>query len=145
MAVEVEVDLRTGRTQVLRAHGNSYAGRIINAVRCKKQLEGGLIFGIGQALMEEVLFDGGELANANLSDYQLPSILDAPLRISSTAIPADHADADPHGLGENTVPPLAPAIANAIFAATGARVRDLPLTAERVLQAINARNEDATL
>lgn len=138
VAVEVEVDTETGRVRVVRAHGNSYAGRIVDPIGVKKQLEGGLIFGIGQALMEEVLFEQGELTNTNLSDYQLPSITDAPALISSTAIPSDDPDGHPHGLGENTVPPVAPAIANAIYAATGARIRELPLTAERVLRAIKS-------
>lgn len=138
VAVEVEVDTETGRVRVVGAHSNSYAGRIIDPMGVKKQLEGGLIFGIGQALMEEVIFEDGELTNSNLADYQLPSILDAPARMSSTGIPSDDAHGHPHGLGENAVPPVAPAIANAIFAATGARIRELPLTAERVLRAISA-------
>jgi CO/xanthine dehydrogenase Mo-binding subunit len=143
VAVEVEVDTLTGRVRVVRAHGNSYAGRIIDSMRVRKQLEGGIVFGIGQALMEEMVFDNGELVNANLSDYQIPSILDAPVDITSTAIPADDDHAHPHGLGENAVPPLAPAVANAVYNATGARLRGLPLTAERVLQALSQRAEGA--
>jgi CO/xanthine dehydrogenase Mo-binding subunit len=136
VAVEVAVDTMTGRVRVTRAHGASYAGRAIDRERIRKQTEGGMIFGLGQALMEEVVYDGGQLSNGNFSDYQLPSIMDAPADITSTVICDDDPAAPPHGVGENTVPPMAPAIANAVYAATGARVRELPLTAERVFRTI---------
>ncbi len=136
VGVEVEVDLETGRVQLLRAHGASYAGRAVDAHRIRQQTEGGVLFALGQALMEEVVFDAGQLSNPNFSDYQIPSILDMPRELSSTTLtdPADH----PHGVGENAVPPLAPAIANAVHAATGVRVRDLPITAEKVLRGLRA-------
>ncbi|MFI6348606.1 xanthine dehydrogenase family protein molybdopterin-binding subunit [Streptomyces sp. NPDC050560] len=141
VGVEVAVDTRTGRVRVVRAHGASFAGRAIDAERIRKQTEGGMIFGMGQALMEEVVFDGGELANGNFSDYQLPSILDTPTALTSTLFTDDAPDATPHGVGENTVPPMAPAVAGAVYAATGARVRELPLTGERVLRALAAARE----
>jgi CO/xanthine dehydrogenase Mo-binding subunit len=137
VAVEVEVDVETGRVRVLRAHGASYAGRAVDGRRIRKQTEGGMIFGLGQALMEEVVYDDGQMTNPNLSDYQLPSILDAPEAIGSTVLTDPDPAAHPHGVGENTVPPMAPAVANAIWAATGVRGRDLPLTPERVLRAIH--------
>jgi CO/xanthine dehydrogenase Mo-binding subunit len=141
VAVEVAVDTMTGRVRVTRAHGASYAGRAIDRERIRKQTEGGMIFGLGQALMEEVVYDGGQLSNGNFSDYQLPSITDAPADITSTVICDDDPAAPPHGVGENTVPPMAPAVANAIYAATGARVRELPLTAERVFRTITTMRE----
>lgn len=136
VAVEVEVDTETGRVEVLGAHGASYAGRVVDALRARKQTEGGMVFGLGSALFEEMRYDNGEPATTTLSDYEIPSILDVPVRIGSTVLQATHAS-DPHGLGENTVPPMAPAIANAVAAATGARIRDLPLTAEKVLYALH--------
>jgi CO/xanthine dehydrogenase Mo-binding subunit len=136
VGVEVEVDTRTGRVRVTKAHGASFAGRAIDTERIRKQTEGGMIFGMGQALMEEVVFDAGEVSNPNFSEYQLPSFLDVPADITSTLLTDPDPKGLPHGVGENTVPPMAPAIGNAIFAATGARVRELPLTAERVLRAI---------
>jgi CO/xanthine dehydrogenase Mo-binding subunit len=141
VAVEVAVDTCTGAVRVVRAHGSSYAGRAIDAERIRKQTEGGMIFGIGQALMEEIVYDGGELTNGNFSDYQLPSILDSPVNITSTLLTDDDPAAHPHGVGENTVPPMAPAIANAVHAATGARIRELPMTAERVYRAISQERE----
>ena len=135
VGVEVEVDTETGTVQVLRGHGATYAGRLVDEHRARKQTEGGMVFGLGQALMEEVQFDAGQLSNPNLSDYQIPSILDAP-QLTSTVLANPDPDADPHGIGESTVPPMAPAIANAVYAATGVRVRDLPVTAEKVLRGL---------
>jgi len=100
-----------------------------------------MIFGLGQALMEEVLFDSGEVSNGNLSDYQIPSILDVPGEVKGTALTDPGPDAHPHGVGENSVPPLAPAIGNTLFAATGARVRSPPITPEKVLRALRALDE----
>lgn len=142
VAVEVEVDTETGRVRVLRMHGASYAGRVVDGERVRKQTEGGMIFGLGLALMEELVFDDGEPVNGNLSDYQIPSILDIPTDVRSTLFADDDPEATPHGVGENTVPPMGPAIANAVYAATGVRVRELPLTAERVLRALRAKEEE---
>jgi CO/xanthine dehydrogenase Mo-binding subunit len=142
VGVEVEVDTETGRVRVLRAHGATYAGRLVDPERARKQTEGGMIFGLGQAVMEEVLFESGQLSNPNLSDYQIPSLLDAP-RVSSTVLSDPDPDGEPHGIGESTVPPMAPAIANAVYAATGVRIRDLPVTAEKVLRAVREEQADA--
>lgn len=140
VTVEVEVDTDTGRVEVVAAHGASYAGRVVDPLRARKQTEGGMIFGLGPALFEELRYDGGEPATTTLSDYEIPSILDVPVRIGSTVLQSSGASG-PHGLGENTVPPMAPAVANAVAAACGARVRDLPLTAEKVLRALHDRWE----
>lgn len=140
VGVEVAVDVETGRVTVTRAHGATYAGRVVSAARARKQTEGGMIFGLGQALMEDFRYDGGEPVNTNLSDYPLPSVRDAPAHISSTVVAADDAHAEPHGIGESTVPPMAPAVAAAVFDAVGVRVRELPLTAERLLRAIRERD-----
>jgi CO/xanthine dehydrogenase Mo-binding subunit len=141
VGVEVEVDTETGRVEVLRAHGATYAGRLVDAERARKQTEGGIVFGLGQALMEELVFEGGQPTNPNLSDYQLPSILDVPA-LGSTVLADDDPAAEPHGIGESTVPPTAPAVANAVYAATGVRIRDLPITAEKVLRALRERTAD---
>jgi CO/xanthine dehydrogenase Mo-binding subunit len=142
VGVEVEVDTETGRIEVLRAHGATYAGRLVDAERARKQTEGGMLFGLGQAVMEEVLFESGQLTNPNLSDYQIPSLLDAP-RVSSTVLSDPDPACEPHGIGESTVPPMAPAIANAVYDAVGVRIRDLPVTAERVLRALREEQADA--
>lgn len=136
VAVEVEVDLETGKIELLRCHGAAWAGQVVNPIRARQQSEGGIIFGIGPALFEELVTVDGQVTNPNLSDYLIPSILDVPLRLTSSNLESNEPDADIHGVGEMTIPAVAPAIANAVARATGARIRDLPLTAERVLRAL---------
>lgn len=136
VAVEVEVDTETGVVTIVRARGASYAGRVIDAMKVRQQSEGGMIFGLGQAMFEELVFDEGQLVNPNLSDYMIPSLLDVPEDIGAITLEDEAPDAEAHGVGENTVPPMAPAVANAIQDAIGVRIRSLPITAERVLRAI---------
>lgn len=133
-ACEVEVDIETGKVRVLRYHSASFAGRVVNPSLARLQNDGNVIFGIGPALLEEMVFDEGQLTNPNLSDYMLPSLLDAPGELGSELLVSDLGEF--HGIGEMTLPPVAPAIANAVFDAVGVRIRDLPITAEKVLRAI---------
>ncbi len=137
-AAEVEVDLDTGRIRVLRYHGSVFAGRIVNPVQAELQTEGGITFGLGQALFEEMIYDGGQLQNGNLGDYMIPSVLDLPDGFDHTIV--EHLEGgEIHGLGENSLPPVMPAIANAVFRATGVRITDLPLTPEKVLRGLRAQ------
>lgn len=136
VAVELEVDLETGKVELLRCHGAAWAGKIVNPTRARQQSEGSIIFGIGPALFEELSIVDGQVTNPNFADYQIPSIADIPWELTSSTLESDSEDAEIHGVGEMTIPAVAPAIANAIAHATGARIRDLPLTAERVLRAI---------
>ncbi len=133
-ACEIEVDTETGRIRLLRYYASSYAGTVVNPQLARLQNDGNVIYGIGPALLEEMVFDNGQVTNANLSDYMLPSMLDIPPELVSYAIESDLDEI--HGIGEMTLPPVAPAIANALFDATGVRIFDLPLTAERVLRAL---------
>jgi len=139
-ACEIEIDTQTGKLTVLRYFASSFAGRVINPVLAKLQNDGNVIYGMGPTMSEEMVFDGGQVTNANLSDYMVPSILDIPEEITSYAIESEVGEF--HGIGEMTLPPVSPAIANAIFDATGVRIRDLPLTAERLLRAL--QNEART-
>lgn len=138
VAVEVAVELETGRVELLRCHGAAWAGRVINAVRARLQSEGCIIGGIGLAMSEELLIDDGSIANPNFGGYMIPSILDVPYALTSDALESDDPDVELHGLGEMTIPAVAPAIANAIAAAVGVRLETLPFTAERVLRALEA-------
>ncbi len=142
VAVEVEVDTETGRTEIIRCRGAAWAGRVINPARARQQSEGSMIFGIGPALFEEMLVIDGQVANPNMADYVIPSIVDIPMELTSTSLESDDEEAEIHGVGEMTTPAVAPAIANAIAAAVGVRVRHLPLTAERVLRAIEGHDRD---
>jgi CO/xanthine dehydrogenase Mo-binding subunit len=134
-ACEIEVDTETGKVTILRYTAASYAGRVVNPQLARLQNDGNVIFGLGPAMLEEIIVDGGQVVNPNLSDYMIPSFLDIPAELDSISLEADHGEF--HGIGEMTLPPVAPAIANAIFDAIGVRIRDLPLTAEKVLRALN--------
>ena len=91
---EVEVDLETGKVEVLRYHAAVYAGRIVNPVQAELQTEGSVAFGLGQALFEEMLYDGGQLQNGNLGDYMIASIEDLPA-IHLDVLEHPEADDDP--------------------------------------------------
>lgn len=138
-ACEVEVDTETGKVRVLRYHAASFAGQVINPVLADLQNDGNVIFGLGPSLFEQMVIDNGQIVNANLSDYMIPSFLDIPTELESILVEAQEGG-DYHGIGEMTLPPVAPAIANAIFDAVGVRIRDLPITAEKVLRALMEQN-----
>jgi CO/xanthine dehydrogenase Mo-binding subunit len=95
-----------------------------------------MIMGLGSTLYEQVVFSDGQVANANLSDYAIPSSADMPGHLSQELIERDGAQI--HGLGETALPPVPPAIGNAV-ASLGIHVTALPLTPERVLEAIERR------
>ncbi len=129
-ACEVEVDLASGRVRVLRYHSSAFAGQVINPNLARLQNDGNVVFGLGPALMEEVVVDGGQITNANLADYMIPSMLDIPTELETNLLESESGSI--HGLGEMTLPPVAPAIANAIYDAVGVRIRELPITPEKV-------------
>ena len=91
------------------------------------QNDGNVIYGLGAALLEQVDVDNGQITNPNFSDYMVPSFLDIPLELNNVSLEADGVSFS--GIGEMTLPPVAPAIANAIYDAIGVRIRDLPLSA----------------
>ena len=120
--------------RVLSLSPQVFAGRVINPRLCELQLEGCAIFGLGQALFEQMAYDDrGQILNANLGDYNLPSFEDIPMNLYSGAIESPASD-EVHGIGETLLPPVMAAIGNAVYNAVGARIRDLPLSAERILQ-----------
>lgn len=133
-AAEVEVDTETGRVTVLRYTAASFAGRVVNPKMAQLQNDGNVIFGLGPTMMEQIVYDGGQPTNPNLADYAIPSIRDIPTELVSVCIESDSGEM--HGIGEMTLPPVAPAIANAIEDAVGVRIKDLPITAEKVLRAL---------
>ena len=131
---EVEVDTETGKVKVLQVTPHVFAGRVVNPRLCELQLEGSTIFGLGQALFEEMAYDDrGQLLNANLGDYNIPSFEDIPKKLNPGAL--EHTGSDElHGIGETLLPPVMAAIGNAVYNAVGVRIRDLPLTAEKILR-----------
>ena len=136
-AAEVEVDTETGRITILRYSGASFAGRVVNPRMAQLQNDGNVIFGLGPTLMEEIVYDGGQATNPNLADYAIPSIRDIPVELISICI--ESGEGEMHGIGEMTLPPVAPAVANAIEDAVGVRIKDLPITAEKVLRALREK------
>jgi CO/xanthine dehydrogenase Mo-binding subunit len=143
-AAEVRVDRWTGRIHLLRLAVAGDVGKAINPDHCRQQLEGAAIMGIGQALFDEMVFEDGQLVNGSLLDYQLPSVLDLPDELIAIVVEDPHR-AGPYGakgVGETGILTTAPAIANALADATGVRVRCLPLSAERVLEALEAAGGD---
>jgi CO/xanthine dehydrogenase Mo-binding subunit len=133
-AAEVSVDPETGVTTINRLHTAIYAGHVVDRPGAELQNEGSTIFGIGTALLEGIVFEGGQVTNGNLSDYEVPSILDVPPFTYDFIEGGEHA----HGLGEMAVPVVPAAIGNAV-AASGHAVLDLPMTAEAVIAARRAR------
>jgi CO/xanthine dehydrogenase Mo-binding subunit len=137
-AAEIAVDLETGKIDLLRYRAGVYAGRVINPVQAELQTEGNVAFGLGQALFEELVFDGGQLQNGSLADYMIASIQDLP-GILDVQILEDLDEDEVHGLGETSLPPVMAAVGNALFHATGVRITDLPLTPEKVLLGLRAK------
>jgi xanthine dehydrogenase YagR molybdenum-binding subunit len=133
---EVRVSAVTGEVRVSRLLGSFDCGRILNPKTAASQFRGGMVMGFGMALTEETLFDerSGRIMNASLADYHVPAHLDVPeIDIIWTDIPDPRAPLGARGIGEIGVTGTAAAIANAVFNATGKRIRDLPITLDKLL------------
>jgi xanthine dehydrogenase molybdenum-binding subunit len=143
-AAEVHVDTETGQVTVLKIAAAHDVGRAINPMAVEGQIEGGVSMGLGYGLSEELVLEEGKLLNPNFADYALPTALDMPpidAIIVETVDPAGPFGAK--GMAEPAVNPTAPAIANAIYAAVGVRIKDLPITAEKVLKALKEKERRA--
>lgn len=141
VAVDVAVDVGTGVVRVERAAGAAWAGKVVNPPGARLQNEGNVIFGLGPSLFETLEFPTGAPAVSDLLDYRLPTIADVPVELATRALegpPKADEPTERHGLGESLIPAVAPAIGNAVAAAVGGRVRDLPISPERVLAALDA-------
>jgi len=135
--IEVRVDEDFGTVRVSRVVSALDCGRIYNPKLAESQWKGGIIMGIGQALLEEGIVDprNGRVINNNLGDYLIATNADIPeIEVISVGIPDPHASAlGGKGAGELPIVGVAPAIANAVFHATGKRIRDLPITLEKLI------------
>jgi xanthine dehydrogenase YagR molybdenum-binding subunit len=133
---EVRVNTVTGETRVDRVLGSYDCGRIINPKTAASQFRGGIIMGIGLALMEDTEFDErtARIMNPSLAEYHVPVHMDVPrIEVMWTDIPDPYAPAGARGIGEIGITGVAAAVANAIYNATGRRVRDLPITLDKLL------------
>ncbi|MBV9120536.1 MAG: molybdopterin-dependent oxidoreductase [Chloroflexi bacterium] len=136
---EIEVDLDTGRIEVLRVIAAHDVGRALNPAGAEGQIEGGVAMGLGYAVTEQYLVKDGKLLNPYFRDYKLATSQDMPevkVILVETNDPAGPFGAK--GLGETGAIAVAPAVANALYDATGVRIKELPLTPERVLEALDA-------
>ena len=133
---EVRVNAVTGEIRVSRFLGSFDCGRILSPKIAASQFRGGIVMGIGLALMEETKFDSrkGRIMNPSLSDYHVPVHLDVPeIDVMWTDIPDPQAPMGARGIGEIGITGVGAAIANAVFNATGRRIRDLPITLDKLL------------
>lgn len=142
---EVEVDKNTGQVRIINVWGAHDCGKAINPLAVEGQLEGSWHMGIGQAISEEMKYYNGLMLNNNFIDYKIPTSLDTP-EFDTNIIESS----DPEGpfgakeCGEGALHPVIPAVANAIYNATGARITKLPIKAEDVLEKIqNAAKEES--
>ncbi len=140
--VDASVDRETGAVTVHDVLLVADVGTIINPLAHQGQLEGGLMFGIGAALMEELTVQDGQVTTVTLGDYKLPCAMDTPpFRTVLLHDPNGPGPLGAKAAGELTNTSVAPAVANAVSAASGARVLHMPLTAERVLNALPSPSE----
>jgi len=142
-AAEVEVDTETGKVRVLQFYSVGDTGTAINPKHCEQQLLGSAITHLGLTLFEEMIFEEGRLVNGSLLDYQVASIKDLPESFKPIVVEVPHQTGPfgAKGVGETGALTVSAAIANAIYDAVGVRIRDLPITPEKVLRALASRVE----
>jgi carbon-monoxide dehydrogenase large subunit len=136
---EVAVDVETGQVKLLRLTSAHDVGRIINPLGHQGQINGGAVMGLGYGVLEELPMEGGKVTSLSMADVKMPTIADVPEL--QTVLLESASGVGPYqikSIGEAANGPAPPAIANAIADAVGVRIRELPLTAERVRDAIRA-------
>ncbi|SDI73912.1 xanthine dehydrogenase family protein molybdopterin-binding subunit [Natribacillus halophilus] len=137
--VMVEVDTLTGETDVLRVVSIPDCGRVMNLQGLEGQTEGGAIMGIGYTLYEDVIIEEGYHKTSNLGDYIIPTIRETPeIETIPVEAPEPSNPFGAKGIGEVVMIPIIPAIMSAIYDATGARVKHLPATPERIFNAMKS-------
>jgi CO/xanthine dehydrogenase Mo-binding subunit len=140
-AVEVEVDPDTGVVHLLSYVSACDTGKAINPEQCIGQDEGAVMFGIGHTLMEEMLYEDGQLLNGNLVDYRVPRFDDLPVKLETILIENGNGPGPfgSKGIGEGGLLPVASAVANAVSRAVGVRIQELPLTPPKIWRALQAK------
>ncbi|MBI4289499.1 MAG: molybdopterin-dependent oxidoreductase [Chloroflexi bacterium] len=138
--VDVEVDRDTGKVKLLKYTAFQDVGRAVNPTLVEGQMQGGATQGIGWALSEGYVFDNGVLQNPSFMDYRMPTATDVPF-IDTEIVEAPSPDGPygARGVGEVPIAPPPAAIANAIYRATGVRLRELPMSPERVYRALRGK------
>jgi len=142
---EVEVDRETGEIKIVKLVGAYDAGKAINPLSVKGQLLGGMMMGVGLSLFEEMVYEDGRMINPTFMDYLIPTAQEAP-PMEAIIVEKPHP-AGPYGakgIGETSIVLIAPAIGNALYAATGVRIKDLPLLPHKVLSALEDAQKEAS-
>ncbi|MDH3247845.1 MAG: xanthine dehydrogenase family protein molybdopterin-binding subunit [Acidimicrobiia bacterium] len=137
--VVLEIDIETGKMKVLRAALAVDVGKAINPTTVEGQIVGGMLQGLATVLYEDMRFDDeGRLLNPNFTDYKIPTSLDTPVRVIPIIVEVPQPDGPfgARGVGEHTMIPAAPMVANAVADATGLRITSMPITAEKVAMAL---------
>lgn len=135
---DVEVDTETGEVTVLRIGAAQDCGKAINPKNVEQQIEGGVVQGMGYAIMEEIIIKDGKTLTPSFNKFLIPTAMDAPKIVTYIV-----EDPDPKGpfnakgLGEGPIIPTAAAIVNAIYDAIGVRIKSLPVTPEKILEALS--------
>ncbi len=141
-AADIEIDPETGQVKILRMLSAHDVGTVINPVTHQGQIDGGVVQGLGYALLEHLVDEEGRIATADLGGYKIPNIQDIPRH--ETILVRDTKGPGPFRskpIGEHSVIPTAPAIANAIYDAIGVQITDLPITAEKVYYALQRKEQ----
>ncbi|HEU0021754.1 MAG TPA: molybdopterin cofactor-binding domain-containing protein, partial [Dehalococcoidia bacterium] len=139
-AAEVVVDPETGQVKVNKIVTVHDVGTVLNPLAHQGQIDGGVIQGLGYALMEEMLTEEGRVSTLSMGDYKLPTMQDIPELVTVLLEPSTGpAPFQSKGIGESSNTPVAGAIANAVYDAVGVRIMDLPITAEKVLKALREK------
>ena len=138
---EVEVDTETGIIEVKKMVESCDPGHIVNPELYKAQVEGGMMQALGTVLFEELKLKDGKVLNKSFVDYKIPTIDNAPETFIAMGVehPEETGPYGAHGIGEPAMVPGAPAIANAIYNATGCRFTEMPITPERMLKALQEK------
>jgi len=139
--VEVEVDPDTGVVHLLKYVSACDAGKAINPEQCIGQDEGAVLFGVGHTLMEEMVYEDGQLLNGNLIDYRVPTFKDMPDKLETILIENGNGPGPfgSKGIGEGGLLPVASAVANAVYRAVGVRIQELPLTPVKIWRALREK------
>jgi CO/xanthine dehydrogenase Mo-binding subunit len=139
-ACEITLDEGTGAIRVLRVGGAADLGFVINRKAAEGQDEGAMVMGLGHTLFEEYIYEDGQIVNGTLYDYKVPSMEDVPQHVGTALIESGDGPGPfgARGGGEGAILPVAPAVANALFQGWGIRIKELPLTPERVWRALQA-------
>jgi CO/xanthine dehydrogenase Mo-binding subunit len=135
---EVEVDCETGELRVLQFSVVADAGHALHYPSAKGQVEGGAIMGLGHALFEEVVYQEGQLQNADPFQYRLPVMHDTPESFHASMLENQDGPGPfgSKGMSQTSIVTVAPAVGNAIYDAIGVRIRSLPITPEKILRAL---------